>query len=81
MTVLMVPADDLQPWPNLGPLVCKFIKQNLVFCPGDYRGKPAVLDTEERALIWRMHEVFSEAHVELGDAASTTFQILYRFFL
>ena len=58
MTVLMVPADDAQPWPTLGPLVCQLITQNWVFGPGDLRGLPALLDAEKRALIWRMYEVF-----------------------
>ena len=66
MTVLMVPADDTQPWPTLGPLVCQFITENLVFGPGDLRGLPAVLDDEKRALIWRMYEVYGPEHPQAG---------------
>lgn len=66
MSVLMVPADDAQPWPTLGPLVCQFIEQNLVFGPGDLRGQPAVLDAEKRALIWRMYEVFPKGNEMAG---------------
>jgi hypothetical protein len=43
----MVPTDDT-PFPTLGPQVCDFIEQNLVFGPGDLRGQPAVLDDEKR---------------------------------
>lgn len=65
MTVLMVPNDD-KPWPTLGPLVCDFIEESLVFGPGDLRGLPAVLDDEKRALIWRMYEVFPKGHTQAG---------------
>jgi phage terminase large subunit-like protein len=61
----MVP-DDLEPWPTLGPLVCQFIEENLVFGPGDLRGMPAILDDEKRALIWRMYEVFPMSHIQAG---------------
>lgn len=62
----MVPANDLQPWPTLGPLVCRFIEQNLIFGPGDLRGLPAVLDDEKRALIWRMYELYPVGHPQAG---------------
>lgn len=39
MTVMMVPTDQ-RPWPSLGPLVCDFIEDNLVFGPRDLRGEP-----------------------------------------
>ncbi|HOU22675.1 MAG TPA: terminase [Anaerolineae bacterium] len=57
MTVLMVPEIDDQTWPTLGPQVCAFIEEYLVFGPGDLRGEPARLDAEKRALIYRMYEV------------------------
>lgn len=59
MTVLMVPADKAY-WPTLGPQVCAFIEQNLIFGPGDLRGMPAKIDEEKRALIYRMYEVFPQ---------------------
>lgn len=65
MSVLMVPLDD-RPWPTLGPQVCDWIEQCLVFGPGDLRGTPAVLDDEKRALIWRMYEVFPRGHPQAG---------------
>lgn len=66
MTVLMVPNDDIRPWPTLGPLVCDFIEENLVFGPGDLRGQPAFLDEEKRALVWRMYEVYPQGHANAG---------------
>ena len=62
----MVPNDDIRPWPTLGPLVCAFIEQNLIFGPGDLRGLPAVLDDEKRALIWRIYEIYPRDHTMAG---------------
>ena len=66
MTVLTVPADDVERWPSLGLLVCQFIEENLVFGPGDLRGDPYVLDDEKRAFIWRMYEVYPAGHHQAG---------------
>jgi len=66
MTILMVPAEGSERWPTLGPQVCDFITQNLVFGPGDLRGLPAELDDEKRALIWRMYEVYPQGHPQEG---------------
>jgi hypothetical protein len=55
---LVVPPFERRPWPTLGPQVCQFIEEGLVFGPGDLRGKPASLDDEQRALIYRMYEVW-----------------------
>ena len=66
MTVLTVPVDDTERWPTLGPLVCDFIEENLVFGPGDLRGLPYELDPEKRAFIWRMYEVYPKGHRQAG---------------
>lgn len=65
MSVLMVP-EDKEFWPTLGPLVCQFIEENLIFGPGDLRGLPAVLDDEKRAWVWRMYEVYPKNHILAG---------------
>ncbi len=62
----MIPTDNKKPWPTLGPLVCDFIEENLVFGPGDLRGMPAKLDDEKRALIWRIYEIFPKGHEQEG---------------
>lgn len=54
----MVPLEDGEPWPTLGPQVCAQIETELVFGPGDLRGRRAVLDPEKRALIYSFYEVF-----------------------
>lgn len=61
MTILTVPAlEDGEPWPTLGPQVAAYIETNLVFGPGDLRGRRAKLDPEKRALLYRMYEVYPE---------------------
>lgn len=66
MTVLMVPRDNKVFYPSLGPLVCDFIEDYLVFGPGDFRGVPAKLDDEKRALVWRMYEIYPKNHPQAG---------------
>jgi phage terminase large subunit-like protein len=63
--ILTVPKDKTL-YPTLGPQVCDFIEENLVFGPGDLRGQPAVLDDEKRGLIYRMYEVFPRGHQLAG---------------
>lgn len=53
-------------WPTLGPYVCDFIEEHLVFGPGDLRGEPAVLDAEKRGIIYRAYEIFPKGHPEAG---------------
>jgi phage terminase large subunit-like protein len=62
----MVPDDGDDFWPSLGPQVCDWIEDNLVFGPGDLRGTPAKIDEEKRALIYRAYEVFPEDHEQAG---------------
>jgi phage terminase large subunit-like protein len=45
-------------WPTLGPQVCDYIEDFLVFGPGDLLGQPALIDVEKRALIYRFYEVY-----------------------
>jgi phage terminase large subunit-like protein len=58
VSVLSVPALDEARWPTLGPQVCRFIEERLVFGPGDLLGEPAHLDGEKRGLLYRMYEVY-----------------------
>jgi phage terminase large subunit-like protein len=63
--VITVPQVDLG-YPTLGPQICDFIEENLVFGPGDLRGQPAVLDDEKRAFVYRIYEVFPKGHAQAG---------------
>lgn len=66
MSVICVPDLEAKPFPTLGPLVCAFIEENLVYGPGDLRGQPARLDDEKRGLIYRMYEVYPKGHAQAG---------------
>lgn len=59
--ILTVPIDDVW-YPTLGPLVCEWAEEHLVFGPGDLRGQPYVFDDEKRALVYRMYEVYPKGH-------------------
>lgn len=63
--ILQVPKDDTL-YPTLGPQVCDFIEQNLVYGPGDLRGKAVRMDDEKTALIYRMYEVYPRGHQSAG---------------
>lgn len=64
--ILMVPPEDGDPWPTLGPLVCQYIESNLVFGPGDLSRHRAVIDPEKRALIYSFYEVYPEGSRDLN---------------
>lgn len=65
--ILMVPRDPpTKLFPTLGPQVCQFMEDNLVFGPGDLRGQPLVLSDERRMLIYRAYEVFPRRHRSAG---------------
>jgi hypothetical protein len=59
--ILTVPHDTAL-YPTLGPAVADFIRQNLVFGPGDLRGQPAELDEEKEAFVYRFYEVYQKRH-------------------
>lgn len=61
MTVLVVPALEEEPWPTLGPAVCAWIEDNLVFGPGDLRAEPARIDDEVRGILYRAYEVHPDS--------------------
>ena len=61
MAVLIVPALDLS-YPTLGPDLADFIEERCVFGPGSLAGRPAVLDAEKRAALYRLYEVYPRGH-------------------
>lgn len=66
MTTIIVPALEEEPWPTLGPQICAFIEQNLVFGPGDLRGRPAKVSPAKRGLIYRAYEIYPAGHPNAG---------------
>lgn len=61
-SILMVPDDGDVLYPTLGPLVCEWMEDSLVFGPGDLLGEPLVLDDERRAFIYRFYEIVPQGH-------------------
>ena len=61
MAVLIVPPLDLS-FPTLGPALADFIEDRCIFGPGSLAGKPAVLDAEKRAALYRLYEVYPKGH-------------------
>jgi hypothetical protein len=62
VTTLVVPPLDEEPWPTLGPAVCRLLEERAVFGPGSLKGQPYRLDPEKRALIYRAYEVYPQGH-------------------
>lgn len=57
---------DEDPWPSLGGAICDLIEERAVFGPGSLKGKPAKLDGEKRAMIWKLYEVYPKGHELAG---------------
>lgn len=64
--ILTVPNDGKELYPTLGPLVCSWMEDCLVFGPGDLRGEPLRLDDEQRGFIYSFYEVMPKGHAEEG---------------
>lgn len=65
MAVLIVPPLDLS-YPTLGPALVDFIEERCVFGPGSLAGRPATLDAEKKAALYRLYEVFPQGHPLAG---------------
>lgn len=78
MTALAVPPLDGEPWPTLGPQVCSLIEERAVFGPGSLKGRPAKLDAEKRAAVYRAYEVYPKGHVLEGRRRFKRVQISWR---
>ena len=63
---MVPPSSDREDYPSLGGMVADWMEENLVFGPGDLLGEPLVLDTEKRALLWRMYQVYPKGHEFAG---------------
>lgn len=63
--ILTVPIDKT-PYPTLGPQVYEFMRQNLVFGPGDLLGQPFFLDDDDDRLfiLYRAYEVYPKNYRE-----------------
>lgn len=66
MATFVIPDLNEKPWPTLGPAICDLIEERAIFGPGSLKGKPAVLDDEKRAAIYRAYEVYPRGHTLAG---------------
>ncbi len=66
MSELIVPYNDKELYPTLGPLVCEWMETYLVFGPGDLRGLPLRLDKEQKRYIYHFYEIFPQDHPQAG---------------
>ena len=67
MATLIVPRwDPEEPWPTLGPQICAFIQERMIFGPGSLQGKPAKLDEDKTAWIYSLYEVYPTGHQFAG---------------
>lgn len=62
MTTLVVPGQDGEPWPTLGPQLEPLLREGCIFGPGSLQGKPAELDAEKRAVLYSLYEVYPKGH-------------------
>lgn len=60
--LLVVPGQDEEPWPTLGPQICDLIEERFVYGPGSLQGDPYVIDPEFRAWLHRNYEVYPKGH-------------------
>jgi hypothetical protein len=75
---MILPPEDDRPWPTLGPQVCAWMTSSLAFGPGDLRGLPYELDDEDRALLYRLYEVFPPLHPKAGKRRFNTGVVMLR---
>lgn len=75
---MILPPEDVTPWPTLGPEVCAWMTSSLAFGPGDLRGLPYELDDEDRAFIYRLYEVFPPLHPKAGKRRFNTAVLMLR---
>jgi len=66
VATLIVPEVDLS-FPTLGPQLKAFIEERAVFGPGSLAGRPAKLDPEKVAALYRLYEVFPQGHRLAGQ--------------
>ncbi|MCF3939905.1 large terminase [Gordonia tangerina] len=64
--LLVVPGEDPEPWPTLGPQICDLIEDRAIYGPGSLQGEPYEIDPEFRAFIYRAFEVYPRGHEWAG---------------
>lgn len=76
--LIVPPIEGDGDWPSLGSQVADWMEARLAFGPGDFMGKPYVLDDEDRALLERMYQVFPKGHAREGRRRFDTAVVMTR---
>lgn len=66
----VLPNGDLDMWPTLGPQVCDFIEERMVYGPGPLKGEPYKVRDDVRYIIYRAYEHYPEGYTEFGEDRS-----------
>lgn len=61
----------LDVWPTLGPQVCDFIEERMVFGPGGLKGQPYVVREDLRYIIYRAYEHYPDGYVQRDGSIET----------
>lgn len=60
--------DKGNPYPTLGPQVCKFLEDNFVYGPGVLKGQPYKVRNDIRYILYRAYEHYPEGHlIDYGE--------------
>lgn len=66
MALLVVPPNDVEPWPSLGAELCEFIEETVIYGPGSLKGQPYKIDPQFRAFLYRAYELYPRGHAQEG---------------
>lgn len=71
MSEIIVPpterTPDGKPFPTLGPQVCDFMEERLVYGPGPLKGQPYKVRDDLRYILYRAYEHFPEGYTLYGE--------------
>lgn len=66
----VLPNGDLEIYPTLGPQVCDFIEERMVYGPGPLKGEPYVVRDDLRYIIYRAYEHYPDGTILWGEDMS-----------
>lgn len=61
------PDGSVKPWPTLGPQVCDFLEERMVFGPGSLAGEPYKVRDDIRYILYRAYEHYPEGYTYEGN--------------
>ena len=61
------PDGTINSWPTLGPQVCDFLEERMVFGPGSLAGEPYKVRDDIRYILYRAYEHYPEGYTYEGN--------------